>query len=377
MIVLDYEDRKIKGRSWLEVMISLLDITDRKEVKAIYHQALCGAFKQGISAKVLTVTGTNGKGSTCALIESCLLQKGANVCAWFEGKVRINGDSRSGLISRAEHLLQKRGIHPHMQQGWAVAAEASKDLSDPVVLLEMPVAFSPLPFKVDVGVITNIYEDHLEEFGPELTDLARRKTRLVTSKGSVLLVGEDVEGEVFSAVEAVAKERDVKVVRVCGAYKQKLKLRGQHQRRNAQVAKETAELLGCSPEQVKTGLAEAVLPGRVQYVKRGEVTYLVDLCKNRQGAKVFAEYIKKEHKSLPVCMTLRRGHHLQAMAKELAEVAEEVILVNNPPENIWDKEDRRVIRKATENKTKVSSSKSLPRDKELIAVCGKLPEEAK
>ncbi|MEN9630205.1 MAG: Tetrahydrofolylpolyglutamate synthase, partial [Pseudomonadota bacterium] len=84
-------------------------------------QAVRARMGLGFSAVVITVAGTNGKGSTCAMLESVALQAGWKVGLYtsphlvdFEERCRVGGQSvqSAQLLPHFEAVEQARGDTP-------------------------------------------------------------------------------------------------------------------------------------------------------------------------------------------------------------------------------------------------------------------------
>ncbi len=144
---------------------------------------------------VITVAGTNGKGSTCAMLEAIALEAGWRTGVYssphlvdFEERCRIRGE-----IVQADALL------PHFERVEAARAEISLTYFEFTTLAIMSLmAASNLDLAIlevglggrldttniidaDCAVITSIDLDHMELLGPDRESIGREKAGILRS----------------------------------------------------------------------------------------------------------------------------------------------------------------------------------------------------
>ncbi len=272
----------------------------------------------------LHVAGTNGKGSTCAFAASALRAAGHRVGLYTSPHlVRVNERIRVGGVEISDELFGRRILevlerHPdaatsltYFEFGTVVAFwHFAQEAVDVTVLevglggrLDATSACQPL-----VTAITPVSFDHMEYLGHTLGEIAGEKAGIL--KPGVPVVVSRQEPEALAAIERRAGEvgapvllegRDFSLVaRPEGglAYEGPglslegltLGLRGPHQLQNAAVALAAVHLLSSrgvpvSPEALRTGLAQARWPGRLEELG-GSPPVLLDGAHNPAGVEV-------------------------------------------------------------------------------------------
>jgi dihydrofolate synthase/folylpolyglutamate synthase len=143
-----------------------------------------------IADKIVTVTGTNGKGSTCAFLASLVAQQGLNVGVYssphllhYNERVRINGESVSDqqLCDAFIAVEQARSDTSltYFEMGTLAAfwlfAQASLD----VVILEVGLGGrldAVNSVDADIAIVTNIGLDHADWLGNTRDSVAYEKS---------------------------------------------------------------------------------------------------------------------------------------------------------------------------------------------------------
>ena len=273
------------------------------------------------SAPVITVAGTNGKGSTCAMLESIALHAGYRVGLYikphlvhFEERCRIGGASVSAeaLLPHFEAVEAARGDLELTYFEFTTLAilHALAQVPLDLVILEVGLGGRLDAVNVidtDCAVITSIDIDHVEYLGPDRESIGGEKARVMRA-GKPAIVSDPVPPR--SVIDyAAAVGADLWLVgrdfnhqgdrqqwnwsgrgrRFSGlAYPA---LRGANQLLNAAGALAAFEALRdrlpISAQAVRTGLALVDLPGRFQIVP-GAPTLVLDVAHNAQSVAVLA-----------------------------------------------------------------------------------------
>ncbi|HSG60093.1 MAG TPA: bifunctional tetrahydrofolate synthase/dihydrofolate synthase [Pseudomonadales bacterium] len=168
-----------------------------------------------LEAFVITVAGTNGKGSTVAALQSAALSNGIRVCAFtsphilrYNERIRINGQSASDeIICRAfERIDAARGdislsyFEFNTLAALLVAADAKVDL----LLLEVGLGGRLDAVNIidaDMAVVTSIALDHEDWLGSDLEIIAAEKAG-VSRQGRPVVVGEVPDLQFWSTFAA-------------------------------------------------------------------------------------------------------------------------------------------------------------------------------
>ncbi|GAP36566.1 dihydrofolate synthase/folylpolyglutamate synthase [Piscinibacter sakaiensis] len=267
----------------------------------------------GFQVPVITVAGTNGKGSTCAMLEAVALQAGYRVGLYqkpelvhFEERCRIGGQpvEAAALLPHFAAVDAARGditLTKFEFTTLAIArllAEAPLDL----VILEVGLGgrFDAVnAFDADCAVITSIALDHMEYLGPDRESIGFEKAH-VMRPGRPAVVGDpQPPRSVLDHAAAIGADlwlagRDFRTQgdrqqwgwsgrarRFHGlAYPA---LRGANQLLNAAAAlaafEALHERLPITAQAVRAGFALVELPGRFQIVP-GQPTLVLDVAHN-------------------------------------------------------------------------------------------------
>jgi len=312
------------------------------------------------------VAGTNGKGSTCAMIESALRTSGRRTGLFtsphlMEPTERICIEGRPTPVERfteafnhvhatAEKLLDSGTIDLHptyfetvTAMGFLIFAEAALD----IVVLEVGLGGRLDCTNVvhpELCVITQIDFDHEAFLGISLESIAGEKAGIL--KQGVPAVFSRQRPEVIPVLERRAAELSVPVSRtsewpVSGlelhprgsrfTLGQRLHiecpLAGEHQVENAITAAVALSGLGVPDPLIEAGIAQAQWPGRLERLsERPEI--IVDGAHNPAGARALAGYLDRFYAQRRVRMIYgaMRDKAVEEVCGILFPRAQEVIL---------------------------------------------------
>ncbi|MBT2323896.1 bifunctional tetrahydrofolate synthase/dihydrofolate synthase [Variovorax paradoxus] len=282
------------------------------------------ALKLGLAfdCPVITVAGTNGKGSTCAMLEAILTHAGYRTAVFtsphlvhFEERLRLSGEAVDGnaLAAHFEAVEQARGdVALTYFEFTTLAILLCTAASKPeVAILEVGLGGRLDAVNIidaDCAVITSIDLDHMDFLGPDRESIGFEKAG-VMRPGRPAIVSDPVPPQsVIDHAEAIGADlwrvgRDFKVAgdkqqwgwsgrgrRYSGlAYPA---LRGANQLINAAGVLAALEALRqrlpVTAQAVRTGLAMVELPGRFQIVP-GEPALVLDVAHNPHAVAALTE----------------------------------------------------------------------------------------
>ena len=281
--------------------------------------------------KFIHIAGTNGKGSTAAMLSSILEEAGYRVGLYtspfinrFNERMQVNHQP----IPDEELAALTEYVRPH--------ADA---MADSPTEFELITALAMVWFarqKCDIVVLevgmggeldsTNIIDvpeaaviaamglDHVKELGPTMADIARAKAGIIKEGGRVVSYGGNLEAD--EVIAAVCRARNASLCQpdfsaiVPGdfglegqtfSYKGwrglRIPLVGAYQMNNAAVVLETVEVLrqrgwSVSDEAVRQGLADTRWPARFEVLRRDPV-FIVDGGHNPHGIRATAESLSR------------------------------------------------------------------------------------
>lgn len=270
---------------------------------------------------IIHVAGTNGKGSTCAMLESILRYSGLRTGLFtsphlvHQGeRVQVNRRILShAAIARytaylkpiAEQIEREHpGHHPTFFEFMTgMALLCFKDQRVDVGILETGLGgrldatnvVDPL-----VSVITSIGLDHTDILGPTLAHIAREKAGIIKPRRPVVMGLVPSEAEAVIREVAADKKAPLYSVReVLGEDESRFPvsgLPGTYQRRNAATAALTVQVIrdrfAVSEAASERGLAEVKWPGRWETHQLQDKSLILDATHNEEGAAYLAENLR-------------------------------------------------------------------------------------
>jgi dihydrofolate synthase/folylpolyglutamate synthase len=262
------------------------------------------------------VAGTNGKGSTCAFLESILRAAGHRVGLYTSPHlVRVNERIQVGgvpiddetLGMRIVEVLQKAPAAleaTYFELGTLVAVEHFAHEQVELAVLEVGLGGrldATTAARPRLTAVTSVGMDHLEYLGETLEAIAREKAAIFRKGVPAVVAGQ--RPEALTAIETCARwvgapllleGRDFSLDGL-GRYRGPdlsldglaLGLHGEHQHHNAAVAIACAHLLEAQgltvgAEAIRTGLQRTRWPGRLEQIP-GHPPLLLDGAHNEDG----------------------------------------------------------------------------------------------
>jgi dihydrofolate synthase/folylpolyglutamate synthase len=273
------------------------------------------------SVPVITVAGTNGKGSTCSMIESIARAAGYRVGLYikphlvhFEERCRVNGEpvSADSLCSDFEAVARARGDTALTTFEYSTLAIMHRLAREPLDLVILEVGLGGRydavnAIDADCAVITSIDLDHTEFLGPDRESIGREKAGILRTgrpgivadpmpPQSIIDVGTEIGAELWLNGRDFNHQGDRQQWAWSGrgrryhalAYPA---LRGANQLLNASGAiaalEALRERLPINAQAVRVGLAQVELQGRFQIVP-GQPALVLDVAHNPQAVSALA-----------------------------------------------------------------------------------------
>ncbi len=312
----------MKGRSLAE----WLDYVARQHPQAIALGLdrvlrVFSALGMRIRCPVITVGGTNGKGSTCAMLESILQAGGYRTGLYssphlrrYNERVRIAGrEADDGVLCEAfEAVESARGNVPltYFEFGTLAAFFIFSKENIEAAILEVGLGGrldAVNAIDTDCAVLTSVGIDHVEYLGNSRESIGREKAGIFRPGRPAVVADPDPPQSVLQ----FARQADARLLligRDFGYLNQGTQwswwgpsakrsglahpaLRGAIQLRNASAAlaalDSLRERLPVAMQDVRRGLAEVALPGRFQ-VLPGRPQVVLDVAHNPEAAAVLA-----------------------------------------------------------------------------------------
>ena len=307
---------------WLAHCERLHPRTVERPLEAV--RALLQRLDIHFEAPVITVAGTNGKGSTCAMLEAIALQAGYRVGLYtkphlvhFEERCRLNGSpiAAQALLPHFEAVEAARQQAGGPAISWfafttLVILRALSQQPLDLVILEVGLGGRLDPVNLvdpDCSVITSIDLDHMELLGPDRESIGREKAHIMRAgrpavvsdpvpPRSVVEFGEALGADLWLVGRDFTHAGDRQQWGWSGRGRRYNALgypalRGANQLVNAAGALAAFEALRSrlpiTAQAVRTGLALVELPGRFQIVP-GQPTLVLDVAHNAQSVATLA-----------------------------------------------------------------------------------------
>ena len=322
-----------------------------------------------LEGRFVHVAGTNGKGSTCAMIESALRADGLRTGLYTSPhliapreRIVIEGQmiSEEAWVSvfeevhgAAERLLAAEAIEAHPSFFETVTAMAFLAFARAAV--EITVLETGLGGRLDatnvvehpeVTVITPIDFDHEAFLGSSIESIAAEKAGILKPGCPAVFAAQ--RPEALRVLENRALDLDVAVKhssawRVegleCDRYGSRFTLvadeeipiecplAGAHQVENARTAVTALALMGVPMAAIRAGIAAVRWQGRLEQVQ-GQMDVILDGAHNPAGARALAGYIHEFFAAEPVRIIFgaMRDKAVDEVTNTLFPLAKEIIL---------------------------------------------------
>ncbi len=321
--------------------------------------------------KYIHVAGTNGKGSTSAMLSSILVEEGYNTGLFtspyineFNERIQVNGKNipNEFLIKGVEKLKSAFDKMENKPTEFEIVTALGflyfHEMNCDIVVLEVGLGgrldSTNIIKNPEIAVITAIGIDHTKELGEDIKKIAWEKAGIIKEHSDVILYEQD---EIITdVIKEVCKEKSSKLYisepneinlkdftleNQVFDYKDlkgvKLGLLGEHQLKNVAVVLKTIEVLKSkgwkiSSENLMTGLEKVKWPARFEVINRKPI-FIVDGAHNPQGVETLAKNIENyfKNKKITFITGVMQDKEYEKMYDLIASFAKKFVVVK--PEN--------------------------------------------
>ena len=287
----------------------------------LVHEALgCGGAP---AFPIVTVAGTNGKGSTVAFAQSLLTAAGARTGTYtsphlvhYNERIRIDGEPvpDRAIMTAFDRIDRARGgvTLTYFEFGTLAAIDVFRVAAVDAAVLEVGIGGrldAVNLFDADAAVVTPIDIDHVRWLGPDRESIGREKAGIFRPGRPAVIADRDPPASLVAAAGRVGAPclrlgRDFDAVPVGSAWSwrgpgQCLEglpmppLAGRFQLDNAAAALVALDAIGRLPEPVnaRRAIAATRLAGRFQILP-GEVPVVLDIAHNPHAARSLAANLR-------------------------------------------------------------------------------------
>lgn len=380
--------------------------------------------------KCIHIAGTNGKGSTSAMISQILMEQGYKTGLYtspyievFEERIQINRENitKEALaklvtkVSLAVEELKKLGFEPPTQFEIITAAAFLYFYENNVDFVVLEVGLGGRLDATNVitpilSIITSISLDHVNILGDTIEKIAYEKAGIIKNNVPVVLYPQNIEA--YNVIHSICKEKnsrlvvvdvekadflqsiisddfvgqEIKIQTSMDNYTIKLSLLGKHQILNCATSitaiEELIELgITIDKDNIINALSKVKWMVRLEILKRKPLV-VIDGAHNKDGIKMLLESIKQyfNYSRINLIIGILADKEVEEMVESIAKEAEKIICVtpNNDraelSENLKEmvsKFNQNCI--AEENYSKAyEKAIECCNDDDLLLVCGSL-----
>jgi len=302
----------------------------------------------------ILVVGTNGKGSTAAMLEAVLRAHGLRTGLYtsphlvhVEERIRLDGRPIDGedLALRLARLEAFPDL-TFFETLTAAAFGAFADAGVEMVVLEAGMGGSWDATRLaesSIAGLTNVGSDHGAWLGSRRAEIAHDKGRALAAADAAFFgssLAPELVGE-LGAPKAVNAQTLVRVGKASGGRVRwswhgdeeslRMPLAGDHQVQNLELALALAQgavaaglLTGLDPELVQRGLDDLEWPGRLSTHQVAGRKVLVDCAHNLEGALALARELSTRTERYNLLFSCLEDKPLEGMAEVLRPLVDEV-----------------------------------------------------
>ena len=362
--------------------------------------------------RFIHVAGTNGKGSTCAMLESIYRAAGLRVGLFtsphlvsFRERIQINRQliSEAGvvqLVIELQKLLKEFPTEEHPTMFEVVTVMALKYFAEQKC--DLVIWETGLGGRLDAtniitplaSVITNIAFDHQQWLGDTLEKIAAEKAGII--KPGIPIVSSAIQPEVLAVIKRTAEAFKAPLAYATQAhtleFSASLPLLGEHQKQNAALAVTTVEVLQneipVTEKMIRSGISTVHWPGRLQLIERGSQRFLLDGAHNLAGVNALRASLESdlpfftkqrvEHEKISLIVGLLNDKDWRQMCEVLAPLADRILTVPVASGRTADANALAKVFRATNPQATVVASKNFSealaacKDEPLVVVTGSL-----
>ncbi len=295
-------------------------------------------FPNGVNFKVITVAGTNGKGSTIAFIDSIYQQVNIKVASFtsphiiqYNERFIINGVQASDaqICDAFAQIEQTRGMTSltYFEFSTLAALLIFTHQKVAVAILEVGLGGRLDSVNVvdnDVAVISSIDIDHADYLGNTRESIGLEKAGIM--RPNMPCICGDTNPP--KTIVQYAQEIGALLTFVNAPYLGNIGLQGEHQKRNAALAIEAVNQLHALPfNQVSAGISNAKLVGRFQVKSKSDKTIVLDVAHNPAAVQALTDTLQCNQQPTIAIFCVLEDKNIEEMIDIISPSIDEWLLV--------------------------------------------------
>jgi len=285
--------------SWQEQLMEETIVLGLDRVQQVYKRL----FPDGVPFFVITVAGTNGKGSTISFIDSIYRESKYRVGCCTSPHL-INYNERfmiDGEIVNDEVIIKAFEAIEAKREGVSLTYFEFSTLAALIIFSEADVDIAVLEVGLggrldsinvvdsNISVITNIAIDHTDYLGDTRESIGTEKAGIMRTARPCICGDQDPPDSIL----AYAKKTGTPLTLVREQYEGEIGLQGIHQRMNAAVAIKVIEAISdyfpVSRELIKNGIKQARIVARFETLNVANRTVILDVAHNPAAVQTLVD----------------------------------------------------------------------------------------
>jgi dihydrofolate synthase/folylpolyglutamate synthase len=308
-----------------------------ERIQRVYQQL----FPNGVPFQIITVAGTNGKGSTIAFIDSIYQQSDFKVGAFtsphlikYNERFSINGEivddeSICQAFDTIEALRNDTSITYFEFSTLAALVIFANEKVD-VAILEVGLGGRLDSVNIvdpNVSIITNIAIDHTDYLGDTREAIGFEKAGIMRSDTPCICGDKNPP----ISIQKQADDIGALLLFISEPYQGAITLKGEHQQFNAALAIEAVnqlqQLLPLGQNQLSQGLEKANILARFQVETLNDKIIVLDVAHNEAAIKVLAETLKAEKVPTLAIFSALKDKNIELMINAIESCIDEWLIV--------------------------------------------------
>ena len=298
-------------------------------------------FPDGVPFQVITVAGTNGKGSTIAFIDSIYQQSDCKAGAFtsphlikYNERFTVNGamasdESICQAFEKIEACRSETSL-TYFEFSTLAALIIFADKKVEIAVLEVGLGGRLDSVNVvdpNVSVITNIAIDHSDYLGDTREAIGFEKAGIMR-EGVPCVCGDQSPP---TSIQKQANHIGTPLTFVSAPYQGDINLKGKHQQYNAALAIEAVNqlqpTLPIDKNKLSVGLEKANILARFQVKTVNNKTIVLDVAHNEAAIKVLAETLRTEKVPTLAIFSALKDKNIELMISSIESCIDEWLIV--------------------------------------------------